>query len=130
MADGLDWSVESIPDGAETYMRAHRMFFRGNTLQPGVFRVREGGMSVNWEKYCTPEKTREQCKQPSDNAVVCLTSDGIRSIELLDVVHSPDATTIPPNRAHSDVIGIPDSAEDLTQVRALLLDISEIVLSL
>src|SRR5579863_8173816 len=103
MADVV-WEVEYIPDESDTYMRAHRMYFRGRTLQPGVFRVRDGGMSVDWDKYSTPEETRQRSNSnPRDNAVIRLPVVGIRDIGNLDVKHSPDQTIGFENRAHSDI---------------------------
>jgi hypothetical protein len=130
MADGVDWPVEFIPDEADVYMRAHRTFFRGTMLLPGVFRSHGGGMSADWEKYSTPEETRQRANQPSENAVMCLPVAGIRDIQDLDVEHTPDRTPESPNRAHSDVLGMPDPGEDLTEVRASLLDIATMLIGL
>jgi hypothetical protein len=130
MADGVDWPAEYIPDEAETYMRAHRTHFRGKNLQPGVFRAHGGGMSVDWDKYSTPEETRQRASNPLDNAVIRLPVVGIRDISTLEVEHTPVCVLAHPNRAHSDVLGIPDGGEDLTEIRASLLDIARVVLSL
>lgn len=125
MPDGVNWQVEHIPDDADVFMRAHRMFFRNRVLQPGVFRPHGGGMSVDWKEYCSPEDTRQRAAGPQDNAVICLPVGGIRDISNLDVNHTPESM----NRAHSDVVGFPEG-EDLTEVRALLLDASTVVVSL
>jgi hypothetical protein len=130
MADGIVWAAEVIPDQARTYMRAHQKYFRDDALQPGVFKAHDGGMSVDWEKYSTPEESRQRAKEPLRNAVICLIVEGIRDIENLEVQHSPDTTCNPPNRAHSDVLGLPDGGEDLTETRMNLLDISTIVIGL
>jgi len=81
---------------------------------------------VDWEKYSTAEQTRQRAINPTDNAVIRMAAVGIRDIGNLDVKHRPQ----PPNRAHSDVLGIPDGGEDLTEIRAALLDISRVVISL
>ncbi len=125
MADVI-WEVEDIPDDSDVYMRAHDVYFRGKALQPGVFRVHEDGMSVDWDKYSTPEQTRQRTSQPLRNAVIRLPVVGIRDIGDLDVKHTP----YPANRAHSDVVGIPNGGEDLTEVRASLLDISRVSIAL
>lgn len=127
MADVVVWPVEDIPGDAKIYMRAHRMYFRPK-LQPGVFRPHDGGMSVDWEKYSTPEETRQRAAKPEDNAVICLPVEGVRAIDRLDVKHTPDHTLGSENRAHSDVLGIPDGGEDQTEIRALLLEISKVVI--
>src|SRR5688572_30467900 len=90
--DEVSWEAETIPDSADTYMRAHRTFFRSGNLQPGVFRVRDGGMSVDWAKYSTPEETLQRCPKPLENAVICLPVADVRDIRNLDVKHTPDRT--------------------------------------
>lgn len=126
MADDVDWQVEHIPDEDSVYMRAHKDFLRNGLLQPGVFREHNGGMSVDWDKYCTPHETRSRAKNPSVNAVIEMDVGKIRRIQALDVIHRPK----PENRAHSEVIGLPTESENLTETRALLRDVSTIVLSL
>lgn len=130
--DDIDWPVEHIPDEADVYLRAHRKHLRDRTLLPGVFQEHDGGMSVDWEKYSTPEETRQRARKPMDNAVVSLPVGGIRDIkirdtQILEVTHEPDTES--PNQAHSEVFGLPEG-EDLTEVRMLLLDISTVVLHL
>src|ERR1700736_356812 len=124
MADDVNWPVEQIPSNHSVYMRAHRGFIREGVLQPGVFREHNEGMSVDWEKYSSPEDTRQRAKKPSDNAVIELSVCEIRLINALDVKHKPETT----NRSHSDVVGLPDDSADLTEVRTLLLAVSTIIL--
>ena len=127
MADELAWPVEEIPDSDSVFMRAHRMHFRDGKLAPSVFREQDGAMSVNWDKYATAEQTRQRSrKNPRDNAVLSMPVVGIRLIDSLRVEHTPEQE----NRAHSDVCGLPADREQLTEIRVLLLRISEIVLPL
>jgi hypothetical protein len=128
MADDVSWQAEHIPDDDDVYMRAHRVHFRNGELQPGVFRPHGNGMSVDWEKYSSPSQTRERASRPTDNAVIEISVGGIRGVQDLDVLHTPDFSNS--NRSHSDVLGLPENAEDLTEVRVLLLDLSAIVLAL
>jgi hypothetical protein len=128
MADFLDWETEHIPDGDNTFMRAHRDHFRSGDLQPGVFQVRVDGMSVDWAKYSTPEETRQRSREPLKNAVISLPVVEIRRIKGLDVIHAPTRPPQPLNRAHSNVVGIPSSGVQLTKTRALLLDISSVLI--
>jgi hypothetical protein len=124
VVDQLEFAVEEIPDGDEVFMRAHQMFFPRGMLTPGVFRAHQGGMSVNWSKYASPQQTQQQAtKDPHNNAVLGLIVGSIRAIKGLDVKHSPEAT----NRAHSEV-ALPTNDEDLTEVRLLLLRICTIVI--
>ena len=121
MPDDIDWQTEHIPDEDDVFMRAHRMFFKKGALQPGVFRSHGAGMSADWEKYSSPEETRQRSQIPQENAVICLPVAKIRNIGNLGVEHTPQ----PMNRAHSDVVGFPEG-EDLTEVRTLLLTASSL----
>ncbi|HVA18425.1 MAG TPA: hypothetical protein VMV59_12005 [Candidatus Dormibacteraeota bacterium] len=124
MADSVGWPAEVIPDSDFVFMRAHRDHFPGGKLAPGLFRQRGGGMSVDWEKYSTPEETKNRAKQPADNAVVKLSAAGIRAIQPLRVEHTPD---YPENRSHSDVFDMPTD-ESLVEVRVRLLRITDVVI--
>lgn len=126
MADGLAWPVEQIPDRDFVYMRVHSKFFHDDELQPGVFRNHDGGMSVDWDKYASPEETKKRAKTPNDNAVMSLPVGGIRGIDSLRVEHRPE----PDNRAHAEVFGFPNGGEQLTEIRLLLLRISVVVIPL
>ena len=130
MANEIAWSVEIIPDIDNVFMRAHRMHFRDGALQPGVFRQRNNGMSVNWEKYATAQDTRNGAtKNPNDNAVIRMCAGRIREIPDLQVAHDPDITRH--NRAHSNVLGMPHhNTPELIEVRVKLLRISTVVLLL
>jgi hypothetical protein len=124
VADSLEFPVEEIPDADSVFMRAHKDHFRDGTLRHSVFRAQDGGMSVNWDKYCSKEETKQQAKIPAVNAVISLPVGGIRKIRDLNVKHTPE----PRNRAHSEV-NLPDNREDLTEVRVLLLRLADIVLA-
>jgi len=127
VADEVVWAIEAIPDADSVLMRAHRAFLPGGKLEPGVFRAQGYGMSVNWDRYASAEETKQQAtKNPDDNAVIRMPVIGIRRIDDLKVEHTPELA----NRAHSDVYGIPENAERRTEVRVLLLRITEIVLPL
>lgn len=98
------WPVEQIPGGDRLFMRAHRMFFTGGHLSPGVFRDHAGGMSVDWERYSTPGETQSRARVPEDNAVIRLVAGEVRAIPPLTVEHRP----VEENRAHSEIIGRKD----------------------
>lgn len=127
MASELVWAIETIPDTDSVFMRAHFQYFRNGELQPGVFRTQDDGMSVNWDRYASAEETKQQAsKNPDDNAVIKMPVADIRGIAGLKVKHIPE----PANRAHSNVHGLPESHEQRTEVRVLLLRITEIVIPL
>lgn len=125
MADELKWPIEEIPDADSVFMRAHRNNFRDGELLPGVFRVHNTGMSVNWDKYASAEETKQQAsKNPEHNAVISMPVMSIRGIDDLRVEHTPK----PSNQAHSDVLGL--LGEHRTEIRLLLLGIKIIVIPL
>jgi hypothetical protein len=119
--------AETIPDAHNVFMRAHQDHFSRTTgkLQPGVFQAKEDmDMSVDWEKYSTPQATRDRAhRYPERNAVISLPVRGIRAIDSLDAIHKPESD----NRAHSGV-ALPENREELAEIRLLLLRITEIVL--
>ena len=124
MADELAWPVEQIPDGDVVYMRAYSQFFSNDDLLPGVFRPHDGGMSADWSKYATAQETRDRARTPSLNAVLSMPVGEIRRIDALRVEHSPE----PDNRAHTDILDLPEGGEELTEIRLRLLRISDVVI--
>ena len=127
MADAINWPIEEIPDNDSVYMRAHRQYIRNGQLSTGVFRPQGEGMSVNWDRYSSPELTRSQAsRNPDDNAVVTLIVGEIRKIDHLSVGHTPEPT----NQAHSEVFGLAAERELLAEMRVLLGRVAKIVLPL
>jgi hypothetical protein len=125
VADELVWAIEKIPDLASVFMRAHETYFRDGDLMPGVFTAKNGGLSVDWDKYSSKEETRNRAKNPAQNAVLSLSVGGVRQIKGLDVEHRPE----PANHAHSE-IDLPDDREELTEIRVFLLRLADIVIPL
>lgn len=125
MADEIVFPPEQIPDADTVLMRAHKTHFSGGTLRPGVFRAQKGSMSVNWSKYATPEETKQQAKNPAENAVLSLLVGGVRKIKTLDVTHTPTIN----NRAHSEIV-LPVEDSALTEVRLLLSRIATVAIPL
>jgi len=105
----MNLPIEEIPNKDYLYYRIHKSWTPNGELIPGVFRDRNGGMSTDWNKYSSPEETQLRSKTPSDNGVISLHVGGVREIEGLSVIHSPDhgdpTENRPPNRAHTDVLG-------------------------
>ena len=128
MADELEWAAEVIPDTDSVFMRAHRSHFWNGELGPGVFRKQGEGMSVDWARYASPQATKSRGKTPNDNAVIIMPVLGIRQIRDLTVEHTPNRQQA--NRAHSDVYGLPEGGEELTEVRVLLRRIADIAIPL
>ena len=106
-------------------MRAHETYYMGGELRAGVFTAKNGGMSVDWERYSTKEETRQRASNPAKNAVISLSVAAVRGVNNLDVEHRPE----PSNRAHSEV-DLPTDREQLTEVRLLLLRLAKTVLPL
>lgn len=93
------------------YYRVHRNFCNGGEIGPNVFRNHGDGMSTDWEKYTTPEESRDRAKKPLENAVVSLIVGDVAKIPGQRIEHTP----IPENRSHADVLGDKDP-----QARVLL----------
>ncbi len=104
---GVDeWEVEVIPDPACLYMRIHQNSIQNGTIVPGAFKNRGNGMSVDWDKYSTPEESRRRARKPAENGIVRLVASDVRAVPNQEVIHSPDLERH--NRAHSEVVGEKD----------------------
>jgi hypothetical protein len=102
------WEKEDIPDSDKLYMRVHvNQLGPDRKLHKGIFREREGAMSVDWEKYSTPFEARNRAKDPQKNGVITLVAKNVRNIEGLKVEHDP----IDDNQAHSEVDCVEDDVE-------------------
>jgi hypothetical protein len=115
------WPVEEIPDPDRLFLRVHAGQLRHGKLHPGIFKVHEDSLSVDWERYSTAEETRLRAlKDQRQTGVVALIAGIVRSIENLQVLHDP----LPSNRAHSGVFGIEDPAkpERKVRIRSILFD--------
>jgi hypothetical protein len=96
-----EWPAEAIPDADFLYLRVPRRSWIENKL--AVFRDHEGAMSTDWEKYSTPEETRQRARRnPADYGVLRMECRLVRSVPQA-VEHSPDS--LRNNRAHTNVIG-------------------------
>ncbi len=98
------WPVEIIPDEDSVYYRIHQTFIRDGELIPGGFKERGSekarGMSTDWEKYSTPEESRNRAKKPTQNGIISFVVGNLREVKLR-VIHAPTQ-----NRAHTNVKGI------------------------
>jgi hypothetical protein len=102
----VPWEVEEIPDRDILFMRIPRVYFPDGILNTAAFHnipKRDGGMSMDWNKYSTPRDTRRRSQQkpPEDYAIVSLEVGAVRAIPDQTVVHEP----LPTNRAHTEVFG-------------------------
>jgi hypothetical protein len=125
VANGVDteWEIEEIPNQSLIYMRVHKNEMKNGKPLPFTFRIRPGhtGMSVDWDKYATPEETQLRAKNPADNAVIAMLVGDVRQIPEHEVLHQP----ISSNRAHSEVMG-----EKTTEARVLFSRLYKLVISL
>jgi hypothetical protein len=125
MADEVSsWASEEIPNDDYLWMRVHKNDLPNGDIAPGAFKNRptsKDGMSTDWEKYATPQETRNRGRIPTDNAVIRLRVGEVREIPDQTVVHTP----ITSNRAHTDVFG-----DKHPQARVLLTRICKIVIPL
>lgn len=113
----MTWPSEEILDADDTYYRVHQNIVPNGELRPAIFREQEGSMSVDWGKYSTPEETRARGRsEASAYGVVTLVAGEIRSIEGMEVDHSPTRE----NRAHSEVYGMGAQKPRKTEIRLRL----------
>src|SRR5665213_551520 len=97
-----EWQIEEIPDQNFLFLRVHKSFVKfGEGIPLGAFKDHGGGMSTDWDKYSTPEQTRNRAKRsPSENnGVLRLNVGEVRAISGLSVAHEP----LSENRAHTEV---------------------------
>lgn len=117
MGESKPWAKEAIPDDDLLFMRAHRCHFRNGTLMPGVFRDVDGGMSLNWQRYCSSaEEARNKAAKPEDNAIIGLIARDIRNTHLV-LEHTPDE--LRNDRSHAEAVG-EKTAEIRTQLMKVL----------
>ena len=108
------WPIELVPDTNLLFMRVHQNNIREGSLLPIVFvnhgEGEEEGMSTDWNKYSTPEETKNRgyATRPSwKGGVIQMVVGDIRKITWQTVQHSPLAD----NRAHTNVKGRKDTQE-------------------
>ena len=116
------YPVEDIPNDDKLYYRAHKMYIRDGLLTPGVFREIEDGMSADWEKYSTPEQTRQRAsKNHLQNGIVSFITGQLRNKLNLEVLHSPSRE----NRAHSLIKGKEKKIQHNPEIRLKLLNVCQ-----
>ena len=111
------WDPEEIPPGDQLYYRVPTERAPRRRLQPSIFHEPSDtrSMSMDWEKYRTPEQTLDTGRRaPATYGVVTLAAGHVRTVGL-EVEHTPDVRRR--NRAHCDVSGL---SEKKTEYRALL----------
>ena len=99
------WEREEIPDQDRLFMRVHiNTWVRNDEVLPGAFDNRPAGaagMSTDWERYSTPEETRERGRNPWRQAVIEFLVGDARALPGQTVEHRPQDD----NRAHTEVVG-------------------------
>ena len=78
------WQPEQIPDEDRLFMRVHTTWIPRGEVSPGAFQNRPAGatgMSTDWQRYSTPEQTRQRSKKPSEQAVIELIVGEVRAYE-------------------------------------------------
>lgn len=111
----VSWPVENIPDQDFILRRIpKRKVKKDGTPSPGAFNNFQGGMSSDWDKYSTPQETRQRDSNPRETGVVKLSVRQVREIPAQTVEHTPKQN----NRAHTDVFG-PKDEEERTRLRRI-----------
>lgn len=98
----MAFAVEAILDEATLYRRIHRNHFDAKTGKVASAAFKQERMSVNWDKYSTPEQTADA----NSSAVVAIVAGACRKLEQT-VEHAPVEADQPggPNQAHAEVCG-------------------------
>ena len=96
----MAFPIEPIPDTARLFRRIHRTLLTPEGISSQAFKQER--LSVNWEKYSTPEQTADA----DTTAVVALISSDCRAIGQI-VEHAPIEPDQPfgPNQAHAEICG-------------------------
>jgi hypothetical protein len=97
----MAFRIEAIPDDAKLFNRIHR----DHLTSEGVISSQafnQPRLSVNWEKYSTPERTADA----NSALVVSLVAKGCRQLQQT-VEHTPIEPDQPfgPNQAHTEICG-------------------------
>ena len=96
--------VEEIPDEDRLFRRIHESQLKRGTISRRMgFKYDADGISVDWEKYITPEEVRTRCarKPAREYRVVSLVAGKVREINNSEVRHAPISTNECVNRAHA-----------------------------
>ena len=91
-------------------------------IPPKIFKPVNGGLSVDWERFSTPQWTQARKGNGENYGVLSMVTLLVREIPL-DVEYTPTVD----NSAHTD-IKMPLAGEELTWTRMALHEISEIVI--
>lgn len=122
--------IMNIPDGDNVYMRVHHqnIILENNkkVILPIAFDIKgDGGLSVNWDKFSSPESTQSGARKPQSNNVISMKVEKIRKLDsALDVKHVP----LDDNYSHSEIFNIPPRKPNGMKVRVQLMDLSKWVL--
>lgn len=119
------WEIEGIPNEDFVFRRIHKNEMdpaNFGIIPPNAFREFEGGISCDWNKYSTPSETQLRAKNPELISVVAINVGKIRSLEKMEVQHSP----IENNRAHANILGLNTHVKaKRTKIRLKLAEYSE-----
>jgi hypothetical protein len=116
----MNWPIEIIPNKDFLYRRVHNNLLlisrNFDEIPPYAFKD-NNGISTEWNKYSTPEETRQRALDPKKNGVIKIKVEIIRQFQNFSVNHAP----IPLNRAHSNINGLKTyKKEDQTDIRKRL----------
>ena len=102
----MAFPIEKITDNCFTYHWVHENEYQDEVLSPNVFRNKGLGMSGDWNKYSTPQATRNRVanygRDPFDFGVISLFVKSVRAIDSQTVDHDPKNH----NQAHSEIRGV------------------------
>lgn len=122
MANGIhmNWPVEYVPNSDFLYRRVHVNILiitpNWDDIPPFAFKD-NNGISTDWNKYSSPEESRQRALDPEKNGIIQVKVESVRQFQNLTINHTP----LPSNRAHTTINGLKDyKKEDQTDIRKRL----------
>jgi len=133
MDTAFAFEIEDIPVSALLYYRIHKTKIdpdephEKRKIMPMAFDPQPQGstqMSTDWNKYATPEESRNRAKVPSDNGIVSFLVERINNAPYpLNVKHDPVLSEPFSNKAHTIVYDVPPRKKNDIGLRMKLRDI-------
>ena len=127
------YAREQIPDAANIYRAIHEMWIENGAIKSvKAFKYDEDGVSAEWEKYTTPQRTRQfhSNNPPEKYGVCCWNAGSIRETGLM-VDHDPlpnEKLKSIDNRAHCLLHSTDPRPEDIKEFQVRLKRATKIIL--
>jgi len=87
----MNWTVEYIPNSDFLYRRVHANILiiaqNWDDIPPFAFKD-NNGISVDWNKYSTPEESRQRAVNPEQIGIIQIKVESARQFQNLSVDHT------------------------------------------